>query len=179
MCLTKKITRLWQWPSGDSWCLHNHLCLYIIQQQNAACSCQVVKPCKIRQAHQKVCHKMDRVEKDEAHEHHISMEAIVDAYGGEEQALGWYYCLGDRVQFPVQAKCMRSRNISPLKAGKIVRAIQMSPEDNCMQEMFVEIEWQGRVFGVPLAQLQAINVGSDTQEEIEDWHFWVARGYEF
>jgi calcium binding protein len=122
---------------------------------------------------------MDRVAKDEAREHRMSMEAIVDAYGGEEQALGWYYYLDDRLQFPFQAKCIESRNISPLKAGEIVRVMQMSPEADCMQEMFVEIEWQDRLFGVPLAQLQAINVDSVTQEAIEDWHYWVARGYEF
>ena len=122
---------------------------------------------------------MAKVEKDEAREHRISMEAIVDAYGGEEQALGWYYYLDDKIQFPFQANCTRSRNISPLKAGEIVRVIQMSPEDDCMQEMFVEIEWQDRVFGVPLAQLQALNVDSDTQEAIEDWQYWVARGYKF
>jgi hypothetical protein len=28
------------------------------------------------------------------------MEIIVDAYGGEEQALGWYYYLDDRFSFP-------------------------------------------------------------------------------
>lgn len=122
---------------------------------------------------------MDRVEKDEAREYRISMEAIVDAYGGEEQALGWYYYLDDRLQFPFQAKCIEARQISPLIKGEIVKVTQMSPEDECMREMFVQIEWKDRAFGVPLAQLQPINVDSDTQEAIEDWHYWVARGYEF
>ena len=122
---------------------------------------------------------MDRVEKDEAREYRISMEAIVDAYGGEEQALGWYYYLDDRLQFPFQAKCIEARQISPLIKGETVKVSQMSPEDDCMREMFVQIEWKDRAFGVPLAQLQPINVDADTQEAIEDWHYWVARGYEF
>ena len=122
---------------------------------------------------------MDRVEKDEAREYRISMEAIVDAYGGEEQALGWYYYLDERLQFPFQAKCIEARQISPLIKGEIVKVTQMSPEDDCMREMFVQIEWKDRVFGVPLAQLQPINIDTDTQEAIEDWHYWVARGYEF
>jgi len=122
---------------------------------------------------------MDRVEKDEAREYRISMEAIVDAYGGEEQALGWYYYLDDRLQFPFQAKCIEARQISPLIKGETVKVAQMSSEDDCMREMFVQIEWKGRAFGVPLAQLQPINVDADTQEAIEDWHYWVARGYEF
>ena len=122
---------------------------------------------------------MDRVEKDEAREYRISMEAIVDAYGGEEQALGWYYYLDDRLEFPFQAKCIEERQISPLIKGEIVKVTQMSPEDECMREMFVQIDWKDRVFGVPLAQLQPVNVDTDTHEAIEDWHYWVARGYEF
>jgi hypothetical protein len=122
---------------------------------------------------------MDRVEKDEARENRIRMEAIVDAYGGEEQALGWYYYLDERLQIPFQAKCIKARKISPLRVGEVVKVTQMSPEDDCMREMFVQIEWMDRVFGVPLAQLQPINVDADTQEAIEDWHYWVARGYEF
>lgn len=34
---------------------------------------------------------MSQVEKDEERENRIYDEAIVDAYGPEEQALGWYY----------------------------------------------------------------------------------------
>lgn len=124
-------------------------------------------------------HNTDRVEKDEAREYRICMEAIVDAYGGEEQALGWYYYLDDRLQFPFHAKCIEARKISPLRIDEIVKVIQMSPEDDCMREMFVEIEWGDRIFGVPLMQLQTMNVDPDTQEAIEDWHHWVARGYEF
>jgi hypothetical protein len=31
---------------------------------------------------------------------------------------------------------------------------------------------------VPLAQLQGVDVDADTQEAIEDWHYWLARGYQ-
>lgn len=48
-----------------------------------------------------------------------------------------------------------------------------------MHEMFVKIEWNGRTFGIPLAQIEAINVDADTQEAIEDWQYWVARDYGF
>lgn len=55
----------------------------------------------------------------------------------------------------------------------------MAPEDECMREMFVEIQWQDRTIGVPLAQLQPLDVDESTQEAIADWHYWVERGYEF
>ncbi|PXF59450.1 MAG: calcium-binding protein [Deltaproteobacteria bacterium] len=122
---------------------------------------------------------MAKVKKHEPREYRIAMEAIVDAYGPEEQAMGWYYYLDDKIQFPFEARCIATRPISPLKAGERVRVIQMVPEDECMREIFVEIEWQKRTFGVPLAQLQPLEVDEDTQEAIADWHYWVARGYEF
>jgi hypothetical protein len=34
---------------------------------------------------------MRRAKKDSKREHRIAMEIIVDAYGPEEQAMGWYY----------------------------------------------------------------------------------------
>jgi hypothetical protein len=122
---------------------------------------------------------MKEVEEDEAREHRISMEAIVDAYGPEEQALGWHCYLGDKLHFPFQARCIKTRRISPLKADEIVKVTRMAKEDDCTREMFVEVAWHGRTFGVPLAQLEGVNVDEDTQEAIEDWHYWVARGYEF
>lgn len=42
------------------------------------------------------------------------MEIIVDAYGPEEQALGWYYYLEGTLQFPFTAHCIARRAISPL-----------------------------------------------------------------
>ncbi len=44
---------------------------------------------------------MTRPAKDEEREERINMEIIVDAYGPEEQAMGWYNYLSDTLQFPV------------------------------------------------------------------------------
>jgi hypothetical protein len=121
---------------------------------------------------------MKQIEEDEEREHRIQMEAIVDAYGPEEQALGWYYYLEDRITFPLTARCIEERRISPFRVREEVKVIGMAPEDDCMHEMFVEVEWQGRSFGVPLAQLEPSNVDDSTQEAIADWHYWVRRGYQ-
>ena len=53
------------------------------------------------------------------------------------------------------------------------------PEEECLQEMFVEVKWKGRTFAVPLSQLEGIEVDHETQQAIEDWHYWVGRGHEF
>jgi hypothetical protein len=39
--------------------------------------------------------------------------------------------------------------------------------------MLVIIKWKNLQFGVPLSQLEGINVDEKTQEAIEDWHYWV------
>ncbi|MCH8311197.1 MAG: calcium-binding protein [Chloroflexi bacterium] len=108
----------------------------------------------------------------------MSDEIIVDAYGEEEQALGWYYYLEDRLAFPFKAKCTIERRISPLKPGETVDVIGMAPEDDCMHGMFVEVRWQKRNLGIPLSQLEGVSVDGETQESIEDWQYWVAIGYQ-
>ena len=121
---------------------------------------------------------MKEIARDEEREHRIEMEAIVDAYGPEEQALGWYCYLDDKITFPFTARCIEERRISPLKMGEQVTVTGMASEDDCMHEMFVEIEWQGRSLGVPLFQLEPVKVDDSTLEAIADWHYWGKRGYQ-
>lgn len=121
---------------------------------------------------------MSRAEEDKAREYRISMEVIVDAKDEEEQVMGWYYYLDDKIHFPFMAKCVKVAAKSPLHEGEQVTVVQMAPEDECMHEMFVEIEWQGRTLCVPLVQLQPVDVDEETLEAVEDWHYWMARGYE-
>ncbi len=40
-------------------------------------------------------------------------------------------------------------------------------------------EWQGRNLGVPLAQLEGIEVSNQTAEGIADWQYWCGHGYCF
>ena len=118
---------------------------------------------------------------DKAREDRIIMEIVVDAYGPEERAMGWYYSLEDKLHFTFTAHCMAQRSISPLKKGDEVEVIGMAPEDECQHEMFGMIRWERkRGLAVPLSQLKP---GGDTDEAtrqaIEDWLYWVAMGYEF
>jgi hypothetical protein len=96
---------------------------------------------------------MKRRSRDEEREQRITMEIIVDAYTPEEQAMGWYYA--DEVE-----------------------VVGMAPEEECGHEMFVLIRWDRRGLAVPLAQLEGVAVDDQTRQVIEDWHYWVAQGYE-
>ncbi len=122
---------------------------------------------------------MERMEKDEARENRIHMEAVVDAYGPEEQAIGWYYYLDDRLAFPFEAQCFNERITSPLRVGEVVEVTNMAPADECEHDMFVEIQWQDRSLAVPLYQLEGIAVDDGTEEAIGDWHYWINSGYGF
>ena len=112
-------------------------------------------------------------------ERRISMEIVVDAYTPEEQAMGWYYYLEDKLRFPFRANCILAKAISPLRKGESVEVLSMAPEDDCLHAMFVIIRWEKRRLGVPLAQLEPITtVDGRTKEAVADWHYWVLRGYE-
>jgi hypothetical protein len=122
---------------------------------------------------------MARVEKDDVREERIDMEVVVDAYGEEERAMGWYNYLDDKLAFPFRARCITERRSSPLQRGEAVEVTGMAPAEDCEHDMLVDVQWQGRRLAVPLAQLEGMAVDDDTQEAISDWHYWVARGYEF
>jgi len=122
---------------------------------------------------------MSEVKENRRREQRIDSEIIVDAYDETERALGWYYYLEDKLNFPFRAKCIAKRIISPLAEGEVVQVEAMAPEDECMHEMFVEVAWQGRKLAVPLSQLQPIKVDMETREAVKDWHYWVTRGYQF
>ena len=122
---------------------------------------------------------MAQPKRDPVREERILEEIIVDAYGPEEQAMGWYYYLEDKIHFPLPAKCIASRATSPLRKGESVEVRSMAPEDTCSGDMLVQIRWQGRTMAVPLSQLTAIDPDESTREAINDWHYWVAQGYCF
>jgi len=108
------------------------------------------------------------------------MEIIVDAYGPEEQAMGWYYYLEDQLDFPFTAVCTEKRATSPLQVKDEVDVIEIAPEGECNREMFVAIRWEKDGLVVPLSQLTPISETSQqTIQAIEDWHYWVRMGYQF
>ena len=76
---------------------------------------------------------------------------------------------------------MAERAISPLRSGDEVEVVGMAPAEECEHEMFVETPWERRTLAVPLAQLVAQPVevvDEETRQAVEDWRYWVKRGYE-
>ena len=122
---------------------------------------------------------MSRSANDEEREERIQAEVVVDAYGPEERALGWYTYLSDTLEFPFSARCAAIRSTSPLEIGENVKVVGMAPDEECTHDMLVLISWKRRKLAVPLSQLEGIDLGEEIQQAIEDWQYWVKQGYEF
>jgi hypothetical protein len=119
------------------------------------------------------------IKTDEAREHRITMEAVVDAYDEQERAIGWYYYLEMKINFPFLARCTIKRSTSPLKVGDEVEVIGMAPVEDCEHDMFVEMDWDEEELAVPLSQLEVIASDERTLGAVEDWLYWTRKGYQF
>ena len=121
-----------------------------------------------------------RPKRDKKREHRITMEIVVDAYDAHERAMGWYYYLQERLNFPFTTTCIAKRAISPLHVKDEVEVIGMPDESECEREMFVTIPWEREGLAVPLAQLKPIReTDQGTKQAVADWHYWVQMGYQF
>jgi hypothetical protein len=112
-------------------------------------------------------------------EDRITMEIVVDASGADERAMGWYHYLQEKLEVPFLARCVEEREVSPLSVGDEVEVVGMPAERECERKMYVSIAWGERILAVPLAQLEVVEASDETQEAVEDWHYWVAMGYDF
>lgn len=122
---------------------------------------------------------MAKVKTDQEREHRIIMEIVVDAYDEIERALSWYYYLSDNLHFPFSATCISRRAVSPLQVNDEVEVLGMPSEEECEHEIFVNIRWGKNGLAVPLVQLMPFEVNDETMQAVEDWHYWVNKGYRF
>jgi hypothetical protein len=122
---------------------------------------------------------MKRPSENREREDRFTDEVVVDAYGEEERAMGWYYYAADNITFPFKGRCALKRATSPLKAGDVVEVTGMAAEDDCMQELMVLIKWDDEDLAVPLIQLESPGSTGLTRQVLADWKYWVNRGYTF
>lgn len=120
-----------------------------------------------------------QIQKDEERENRIDLEVVVDAYDSQERAIGWFYYLAEQCTFPFKAKCIAERSTSPLRMDEVVDVLGEAPAEECAKELFVEIQWHERQLAVPLSQLVAVDADEKSKQIVEDWQYWVQRGYEF
>jgi len=119
------------------------------------------------------------IEDDEVIEDRILMDIVVDAYDKEERAMGWFYYIAEGLEFPFQAKCIAKKSRSPLKVGEEVTVVDIASAEDCESTIFMNIEYDGDSLSVPLEQLEIMDDKPESKRRIEDWQYWIGRGYEF
>lgn len=93
--------------------------------------------------------------------------------------MSWYCYLEEKLNVPFKARCRSKREISPLCVREEVDVLGMASETECESEMFVQVRWHRAKIAVPLSQLKPLTADPETTRAITDWHYWVARGYQF
>jgi len=122
---------------------------------------------------------MKRIPEQPDRENRITFEIVVDAYDETERAMGWYYYLQHKLQVPFKATCRSARATSPLEVGVEVDVVGLAAEDDCMSEVFVLVKYAKSELAVPLEQLACHAPDEQTGQAVADWHYWVARGYDY
>ena len=122
---------------------------------------------------------MKRTPEQPDRENRIAFEIVVDAYDQAERAMGWYCYLQDQLQVPFKATCRSARSTSPLEVGVEVEVVGLASEDDCMSEIFVLVRYGKSRLAVPLEQLACHVLDKQTCQAVADWHYWVARGYDY
>ena len=125
------------------------------------------------------CTTMPKPRINRAREDRIEVEGVVDAYGSDERAMGWYYYLDEKLAVPFEARVRTELPSSPLSVGDKVEVLGTAPEQVCEADMLVWVCWPRRKLAVPLSQLAPLIEDEATNEAIADWHYWVSHGYEF
>ena len=122
---------------------------------------------------------MKRSEEDKAREERIMMEIVVDANGEDERAMGWYCYLQDSLAFPFKATYSRRKAKGGKGKAKIVTVTGMAEEEECGGGMQVLVAWEDDEIAVALERLTPVDVSAEALRAIEDWKYWVERGYRF
>ena len=114
--------------------------------------------------------------REEEREQRLQWEIVPDAHDAEEQAAGWWAYLEDTVHFPFRTRCRAERASSPLRLNEEVEVMGLASDEH---EVLVEVRWSGRALTIPLVQLEVLDADTPTRQAIEDWHYWVERGYQW
>ena len=110
---------------------------------------------------------------DDDREQRISSQIIVDAYNSDEERMGWYCYLEDNMGMPFVA----------VWNEQTIEVVAMSSEEDCEQEMRVDVRYSEEnrqdIFSVSLSEITPVDTDEATREAVDDWKYWVERGYEF
>ncbi len=111
--------------------------------------------------------------KDKEREHRILYEVIVDAYGEEEQLMGWFYYFQDNLEFPIKATVrFRLRGGGEeIKKVKIVEVNTKNKNEWTIRLGIVEGKSE-RIQTISPEEIKSIDTSPENLEIINDWLYW-------
>jgi Calcium binding len=93
-------------------------------------------------------------------------EATVDCYGEDEEVSGMLATLEDRLAFPFQAKVL----------GETVEVIGLDQRQSSERRGAVaKVRKQGRQYTIALADLEAVERGTETAEWLAAYRYWLGK----
>jgi|SRR5271156_6382750 len=119
---------------------------------------------------------MTKPKRDPTRENRIHEQIIVDAYGPEEQAMGWYYYLEENMQFPFQAQCIATH---PTSQRRVCRSPTPGARRRMQQRHARDDPMARPEHGRPALAVEGRRRGSINETAIQDWHYWIEQGYCF
>ncbi len=112
-------------------------------------------------------------EQDDACEHRINYEIIVDAYDDHEVAMGWYIHMNDNLEFPMQAKVkLRLRGVKTEE--KAVQIVEIDPksETSLTLRLGMTKGKSDRVQYISPEDIVCIQTTEGNLEILNDWLYW-------
>ncbi len=110
---------------------------------------------------------------DEAREHRIIYEVIVDTYDQYEEAMSWFICLDEGLVFPMDAtvKLRLRGGKTEEKAAKIVE-VDPKSEDSLTLRLGMTEGKSVRVQYISPEYIVSINTSEGNLEILNDWLYW-------
>lgn len=108
----------------------------------------------------------------------IGSEIVVDANDDDEVFMGWYYFMAESLEFPFQAiATIKKRNGTiEERTVEVVEDVTNGDRFKC-QAYYVNVDYEGVLMKVEIADLKPINASAETLKAITVWKYWKEKDY--
>jgi hypothetical protein len=110
-------------------------------------------------------------------ENRVSQFVAEASPNSPEARWAWFNFLEQTLRFPFAAQCRFDWDINHFRQGDIVLVIGLARQEPGFSHVFVRVMDGQKSIPVPLFQVAPLKADTSTMQAVEDWHYWVERGY--
>ncbi len=108
----------------------------------------------------------------------IEDEIVVDAHDDDEVYMGWYYFMAETLEFPFKAVAkIKKRNGTIEEHTVEVVEDATNPDRFKCQAYYVNVDYEGVLMKIEVADLTPLNASDETQKAITVWKYCLEKGY--